>query len=118
MSRAYKPDTPYSVPMKLLIPLTTKVKGVNKKTFPSPDDAPLIFGSFRSYGGTETTSNDTYTILNTATVETWYRPDIKADCGIYLCDTEETYEVIGSPENIEMRNQYLKFKVQKIGGEA
>lgn len=118
MSKTYKPRTPFNVPMKLLIPLTTKVKGVVKKTLPGPDNAPLIFGSFKSYGGTETTSNDTYTILNTAWVETWYRPDIKSDCAIYLCDTNETFQIIGAPENIEMNNQYLKFRVQKVGGEA
>ena len=120
MSKAYKPDTPYNVPMRLLIPLTATVKGVVKKTFPDPpyDDAPLFFGSFRSYGGTEVTSNDTYTIMNTAWIETWYRPDIKPDCEIYMCDTDEVFRVIGVPENIQMNNQYIKFKVQKVGGEA
>ena len=118
MARSYKPDAPFTVPMKLLIPLTTKVKGVNKKTFPKPDDAPLIYCSFRTYGGTETVVNDIFTVIDTATVETWYRPDIKSNCRLYMCNTGETFEVVGTPENIEMRNQYLKFKVQKVGGEA
>lgn len=118
MARSYKPDAPFVVPMKLLIPLTTKVKGVNKKTFPKPKDAPLIMGSFRTFGGTETTVNGVFTVIDTATVETWYRPDIKANCRVYLCDSEETFEVVGTPENIEMRNQYLKFRVQRVGGEA
>lgn len=118
MARNYKPQVPFSVPMKLLIPTTTVVKGVTKKTFPKVEDAPLFFGSFRTFGGTETTSNDTYTILDTATIDTWYRPDIKADCKIYICQTGETYEVIGTPENVLMRNQYLQFKVQKVGGKA
>lgn len=118
MARSYKPNVPFNVPMKLLTPSTVKVKGVNKKVFPSPDGAPLIKGSFRTYGGTETVVNDVFTVIDTATVETWYRPDIKANSRIYLCDTEETFEVIGRPENIEMRNQYLKFRVQRVGGEA
>lgn len=118
MARNYKPSVPFIVPMKLLTPTTVKSKGVNKKVFPNPEDAPLIFGSFRTYGGTETTVNNVYTIIDTAMIETWFRPDIKANSRIYLCDADETFEVIGVPENIEMRNQYLKFKVQKVGGEA
>lgn len=115
---AYKPQTPFSVPMKLLIPVYTTVKGVRKKTFTTPEDGILFFGSFRTFGGTESTSNDLYTIFDTATIETWYRPEIKADCRVYLCDSEQIFEVIGSPENIEMRNQFLKFRVQSVGGGA
>ena len=118
MARNYKPYTPFTVAMKLLIPTTTKVKGVVQKTFPSPDDAPLIMGSFRTFGGTESTENDLYTVYHTATIDTWYRPDIKVNCQIYLCDTGDTYDIISDPEDIEMRHQYLQFKVQKIGGES
>lgn len=118
MARSYRPDVPFNVPIKLLIPTTIKSKGVNKKVFPSPDDAPLIFGSFKTYGGTETTVNNVFTIIDTGILETWYRPDIKGNCRIYLCETGETFEVLGHPENINMRNQYLKCRVQKVGGEA
>lgn len=118
MARNYKANTPFTVAMKLLIPSTSKVKGVVTKTFPSPDDAPLIMGSFRTFGGSEYTNNDLYVVYSTAIVDTWYRPDIKSNCRIYLCDTGETYEIVNEPENIDMRHQYLQFKVQKIGGEA
>lgn len=118
MARHYKPEVPFNVPMKLLTPTTVKVKGVNKKAFPNPDDAPLIFGSFRTFGGTESTVNGVFTVIDTATVETWFRPDIKPNCRIYLCESGDTFEVVGTPENIEMRNQYLKFRVQRVGGEA
>lgn len=119
---AYVPNTPFTVPMKLLIPTWKTVSGVRKKVYPSPDevtdDDMLIFGSFRTFGGTETNSNGVYSIENTATIETWFRPDITADCQIALIPTGEIYEVIGAPENIEMRNQYLKFKVKMVGGKA
>ena len=54
-------------------------------------------------------------MINTATVETWYRPDIKADCRLRLTDGA-VYEILGAPENIEMRNQFCKFKVRAIEG--
>ncbi len=118
MAHGYKPSAPFNVAMKLLIPTTKNVTGTTKKTYPFPDDAPLIFGSFRTFTGTETTVNDLYTVVATGYIDTWYRPDIKANCRIYLCETEETYEVLGEPENISMRNQYIKMRVRKVGGGA
>lgn len=114
----YKPKVPFSVAMKLLIPTSINDHGVTKKTFPKLEDAPVFFGSFRTFGGSEQTQNDVYTLVNTATIDTWFRPDIKADCRIYICDTAQVYEAISDPEDIELRHQYLQFKVRKVGGKA
>lgn len=118
MAKSYKPSAPFDVAMKVLIPVETKVKGVVKKTFPDPSDEKIsvIFGSFKTYGGTENLSNGIYTVLDTAHIETWWNPTITSDCRIYLCETEETWEVLGRPENLGMRHQFMKFKVQKVGG--
>lgn len=118
---AYRPSVPFSVPMKIISPTWKTVNGVSKKTYPSPDDVSddmIFFGSFRTFGGTETESNGVYGIENTATIETWYRPDIKAECRVVLLGTGQIYDVLGAPENIEMRNQYLKFRVRMAGGRA
>jgi hypothetical protein len=56
--------------------------------------------------------------MNTAVIDTWYNPNIKADCRIYIIETGETWEVKSEPENIEMRHQYMQFKVEKVGGKA
>lgn len=117
----YKPNLPYNVPLKLLIPSWKTINGVRKKTYPAVDDVSddlIILASFRTFGGTETTINGVYSIEKTAVVETNYRPDITSDCQIYVIDTKETYEIIGDPENIEMRNRTTKFKVKKISGKA
>jgi hypothetical protein len=47
----------------------------------------------------------------------WFNPDIKAADRIKLQDGS-CWEIISDPENIEMRNMYLKFKVQRQNGEA
>ena len=117
MARVYKPEMPFDTAMKILTPTTTMVKGVAKKVFPDPLKVETtIYGSFRTYGGTENMSNEIYTVYDTAVVDTWYRPDITSDCRIYICETGETYDVISRPENIDMRHQYLHFKLQKVGG--
>jgi len=110
----FKPSGPFVVPMQLLIPTYTTVKGVQKKNY--PNEGILIFGTFRTFGGTERTVNDTIVVEDTATVETWYRPDITSDCRISVNGVP--YEILGSPENIEMRNQYFVFKMRAIKGGA
>lgn len=119
MAANYRPSVPFNVAMKLLAPTLSKVQGVNRKTFADPKDvADVFYGSFRTFGGTERLINDVYALEDTATIDTWYRPDITGDCRIYICDTGDTYEVLGSPENVNMRNQYLRMKVRKVGGTA
>ena len=112
----FNPSYPYSTPIELLIPTYSSAKGVPTKTFPA--SGIRLNCSFKTYSGTETTTNDVYTVIDTATVETWYRPDIKADCRIKVLATGDVYEGIGKPENINMRNQFCKFKVQAVEGGA
>ena len=118
---AYKPHTPYNVPFFLQVPTVSIVKGIPTKTY--TESATPRFCSFRTFGGTENTENELYTVIDTATVETWYDPAITAACRIRVAPTDGTgtgkvYEILGSPENIEMRNQYAVFKVRAITGGA
>lgn len=112
----FSPDLPYTVPMVLLVPKYRTVKGAPLKEYPGLKDGACFNGSFKTYGGTENSQNGVYSILDTANIETWFRPDIKGDCRIVLAQTGAAYEIIGEPENINMRNQYMKFKVQRVKG--
>ena len=55
-------------------------------------------------------------MVDTADVTTWYRPDITAGC--QFKDGTDVYEVLGTPEDIEKRHQYMKFKIRRIAGGA
>lgn len=117
----YRPQEKFNVAMKILKPEWVLISGVDKKRFPTINevsDELTFFGSFRTFGGTERDVNGIYSIEDTATIETWYRPEITAECRIALLETNEVYEIIGTPENISKRNQFLKFKVRKIKGKA
>jgi SPP1 family predicted phage head-tail adaptor len=121
MARAYRrsvfqPSSPFSVAMKLLVPTETMVKGVRKTVYSEPANSFQFFGNFKTYGGTENFSNDVYTIYDTAIIETWYNPSITSDCKIYICESGREYRIISEPEDIELRHQYMKFKVERIGG--
>lgn len=113
----YRPAMPFNVPMLLLIPTVKTVRGVAVKEFPKTGT--LIYCNFRSFGGTETQSNGVTIVEDTATIETWFRPDITANCGVCFADNpDKVYEILGTPENISMRNQFMQFKVRSIGGGA
>lgn len=111
----YRPQLDNTIPLFLFVPTYTKVSGVSKKTY--PETGTLFFGNFKTYGGTERDVNGVYSIEDTATIETWFNPDIAGDCRIGL-ESGAMYEVIGEPENVNMRNQFLRFKVKRVKGGA
>lgn len=102
-------------PVKLLTPTYTAYNGVETKAYPVDGD--LIFVNWKTYGGTETTVNGVYSILDTAEITTWYRPDIKANCRL-LREDGTVYEIISEPENIDLNNRFCVFKVQRVKGGA
>lgn len=103
-------------PVKLLIPTgTEKYNGVSRMTYPTDGD--VIFVNWKAYGGTEQTVNGVYSIIDTAVITTWYRPDITSSCRL-LREDGAVYEIIGEPENIEMQNQIITFKVERVKGGA
>ena len=120
MAKAFKPATPYTTAIELLIPTYSTSFGVPSKTYPA--QGLRLNCSFKTYQGTsrgtEAERNDVFVVLDTATVETWFRTDIKADCRIRVLATGKEYEIINEPENIDMRNQFLKFMVRAVDGRA
>lgn len=116
----WKPSLPYTVPIELYIPTYSYSKGVKQKVW---DTGGIRLNcSFKSYGGTESVktlegkSDGVLVVFDTAVVETWFRPDITSECRIKLLETGEIYEIIGHPEDIDKRHQFVRFKVRAIEG--
>lgn len=114
MSR-YTPSLQDMIPLLLLIPTWSVVSGVRKKSYPSLANGELIYGTFKTYGGSEHDVNGVYSVEDTAVIETWFRDDIKSDCRIALT-TGEIYDLLNEPEDIHKRHQYLRFKVRRVKG--
>lgn len=111
----YRPPARFDVPMMLLIPSgISENAGRRKRTYPAT--GPVFMGSFRTFGGTETVINGVLTVRNTAVIDTWYNPDITSDCRIKLLDDGSMWEIIGTPENINRRNQFMQFKAEEVKG--
>lgn len=108
---SFRPKEPFNTTLELYNPTTVNVKGVIIKDWAKVSD---INCSFKTYGGSETTTNDVLTVIDTANVVTWYRPDIKSNSQLRL--GSKIYELMGEPEDIDLRHQFLKFKVRGVKG--
>lgn len=105
-----------TTPMQLQQPSEVAQYGVATKTWQTV--AGTIMCNFKTYGGTETVSNNILSVEDTAQIVCWYRPDIKSNCRLIRLSDGAAFEILGEPENIEMRNQFLKFKIRRIKGGA
>lgn len=112
--KEYKPQTPFLVPAKYFNPIETLKRGVVVKDYETTGHT--FYCSFRTFGGTETNVNGVIVVENTATIETWYTANIKAYTQIVIDGVR--YELLTTPENIAMRNKWLRFKVRAIHGGA
>lgn len=101
--------------VKLLKPTYTKYNGVATPSYPATGD--IIFVNWKTYGGTEQTVNGVLSIIDTADITTWYRPDIKADCRL-LREDGKIYRIISEPENTDGNNIFCEFKVERVKGGA
>lgn len=113
---SYKPKSinELRTAVKLLIPTgMTKINGVSRNTYPADGD--VIFVNWKTYGGTETTVNGLYSVLDTADITTRYRGDIAVNCRL-LREDGKVYEIVSEPENTDLNNRYLEFKVERVKG--
>lgn len=107
--------TQMTTPMRLEIPVEKTDLGVTRKEWL---DAGTLFVNFKTMGGTESITNDVLSVIDTAQITTWYRPDIKSDCRLVRLSDGAAYEVLGEPEDLEQRHQTLFFKVRRVKGGA
>lgn len=105
-----------TTPLQLQQPVKTVSYGVNKKTYENIKG--VVMANFKTFGGTEKNDNGILSVEETAQVVCRYRPDIKSDTRVVLLQTGAVYEILGDPENIEMRNMFLKFKLRRVKGGA
>ena len=110
LAKGAQKTTPY---MRLVV-TKTLVNGVTVKTY-EPDGI-VHFCNFSTYGGTERDVNGLLSVEDTAQVVTWYEPNLKSGDCIRILTTNVDYEIIGEPENIELRKQEMTFKVRRIKG--
>lgn len=118
----YNIKEPYNQTMYILTPIKEKSKGVVKKGYSLCSESPKIKCLFKTYGGTQMLTsekdiNSLNLVVDTAIIETWYNSKITAECRLAFND-DVVYEILGSPEDINMRHKTMKIKVKKYSGGA
>lgn len=111
--KQYQATVPFNVPALHLKRTTKKVNGINKETF---TEGTAFFCSAKSYGGTEKVVNGVYVIEDTWQIDAWFNPTFGKGDRIRFLDDNTEYEILASPENINRRGQYMRFKVVRISG--
>lgn len=111
----YTPKQPFTVAAKILTASFDTVNGIPTKTFKAGD---VFYCSARAYGGTEKIVDGKYLIEDTLTVETWYRPDLTSECRIEFLEDSSEWEILNTPEDIDLRHQFIRFKVRRYKGKA
>ena len=106
-----------TTPLILQIPTQGEYNGV-RYSRGYTDANGVIFANFKTYGGTESLVDGTLQIIETADVCCWYRPDIQSGCRLKRATDGAVFEILGDPENIEQRNQFLKIKLRRVKGGA
>lgn len=109
----YKPTLPFNVPAMLRKRKITKKNGARQESF---TDKTMFYCSAKSYGGTEKDINGLSVIEDTWMIDSWYSPDFAKGDRIRFLDDNTEYEILATPENINRRGQYMRFKVLRIGG--
>lgn len=112
LSKGAQKTTPYM----RLVAHSERVGGVTVKTY-DPDGV-VRFCNFSTYGGTEKVVNGILSVEDTAQIVTSYEPDITSADRIRILETGADYEIIGVPEDIELRHQDMQFKVRRVKGGA
>lgn len=109
----------FQVPLFVIVPAIRDDQGKPVKDYKNPADRFLIFASFKTFGGTETTNNGVIQVLETAEIMTAYDPRISSACRVELAENPgEIFDIIGAPEDLERSHEILKFKVQRARGGA
>lgn len=108
---------PFNVRYRLLKPVYERINGVMQVSYDMDSEPEYIFCSVRSYGGTERTINGEWSIRDTLTVQTYYRPDITAQSAI-MDESGAIWRMLNTPENVDMKNKFLQFKVERVKGDG
>lgn len=86
-------------------------KGQNRKQYKENEET--VFIAFSNFQGTENVTDGVITTIETATICAPFIPDLTNSDRIKLLDDNSEWEIINAPENWNMQNTHLVFKVQR-----
>lgn len=89
---------------------------VNGRTTKEYQEVGSARGKFKQKGSSEIDANGLFVVNTNTTYTTWYKASYEAKDVLTINGID--YEVVGEPENVEMRNRYSILSLAKISGGA
>ncbi len=89
---------------------------VNGRTVKTYKEVGTVKGKFKQKGTAETNANGLTVINEKTTFTTWFKADFAAADILTINGVD--FEIIGAPENVEMRNRYAVITLERISGGA
>lgn len=93
-----------------------ETKLVNGRTMKSVVSIATLRGKFKQKSTSEGIVNGVRAVTESTTYTTWWKDDFKA--GDILSINGIDYQVIGNPENVEMRSRYAVLTLSRVKGGA
>lgn len=91
----------------------TTVNGRQVKEFVAVGN---LRGKFKLKGTSEMNANGLFVVNDKTSFTTWWKNDFEAKDIITIGGVD--YQIIGTPENVEMRGRYAILNLEKISGGA
>lgn len=91
---------------------------VNNRTKKTYTDIGTVRGKFKQKGTAETNANGLTVINEKTTFTTWFKKTNPFKAADILTVGGIDYEIIGKPENVEMRSRYVILTLEVISGGA
>ena len=88
--------------------------GAQKVTYADFTTNPNVWAKVVFAHGTEAVSSDAFKNVSRMTITVRYRSDVDATCAVRL--NGEVWKFIGTPDNIQNRNQYLEMQAELVKG--
>lgn len=110
----YVPNAVLNVPVRIWHCAYVRQNGVQKASYIPDDD--IIWVGVKSYGGTEKTVDGVYSVEDTIEVTGYYTPNLKSSDRIQLLGDGSFWEVLNTPENIDMRGAFMRLKCRRYHG--
>ena len=89
---------------------------VDNRTVKTFTEVGTVRGKFKQKGTAETNANGLTVINEKTTFITWYKADFSAADILTIGGVD--FEIVGHPENVEMRNRYAVLTLERISGGA
>ncbi len=89
---------------------------VDNRTVKTYTEVGTVRGKFKQKGTAETTANGLTIINEKTTFITWYKADFAAADILTIGGVD--FEIVGNPENVEMRSRYSVLTLERISGGA